>query len=52
MTIHWHIRKPNKDRDWWICEIGVRRYKLTHITFWYFTFLFWVLCIETREKGW
>ena len=32
--------------------IGVRRYKLTHTTYWYFTFLFWVLCVEIRKKGW
>ena len=53
MYMHTWIRKPNKDdHNWWICEIGIRKYKFTHTTYWYFSFLFWVLCVEIRKKGW
>lgn len=53
MYMHTWIRKPNKDdHHWWICEIGIRKYNFTHTTYWYFSFLFWVLCVEIRKKGW
>lgn len=48
MTMHiYKLKRP--DDYWWVCEIGVRRYKLTNITFWYISLLFWSMCIEIRK---
>lgn len=51
--MHIYIYRPNKnnkDSGWWIFEIGIKRYKLTHTTYLYFLFLFWVLCMEIKKK--
>ena len=47
-----HILRPNKIQGWWVCEIGIKRYKLDIVTCWYISFLFWQLCIGIRKKGW
>lgn len=47
-----YILKPNKIQGWRCCEIGISQYKITHITYWYISLLFWTLVIEIRKKGW
>lgn len=51
MNIHTYRINKDKDHGWWICEIGIKKYKLINITYWYFSFLFWGVCVEIRKNG-